>query len=1044
MSRCQAAVFAARESHVLVSNLLVRMGSRRLLPLMRRFTMPLSVGFCLFLLIALSAVSTIAHGLEPRRSVGQESKPTQTDDKAEKRKARRARKGEASKDASTDPPNPAPGGGSTPTGEIVVIVGDQQQKNGDLWIYEGYVIATLADIRLQADRVTFNDATGDMVAEGNVIFDQGPDQRVTARRAEINWTSRKGTFWESTGFTDRTQTGEYVFFTADRVEKTGPLTYEMYNAEVTACEDVVPKWRFSAKRAELRMGDRVTLHNSVFRIKRLPTFVLPYTWLPVTKKERKSGLLLPTSGNSNQKGRTLKMAYYQTLGDSADITFRGDIYTQRGIGMGAEFRAQTDEKSFLRLGVFTVKDRLFGPPGENQGGTAFVGDAVQYLPHGWLAVGNISLVTSLDFRQVFSDDITQVIDPRRQSTFYANNNNRNFSFNFLMSNETTTVFDAASDPQAVPGGGNDVDIGVRQLPEIDTTIYPTRIIDKLPIYFSFDSSIGALKRKETVDGNVALDTPGAVQRFDLLPKITVPLATVAGIAVTPSLSFRETVYTASIDPSVPEFDPDTFTFDPNDPRLDPASPQFSAGVKLFDPVALDPIIPENLSRHYGELAVDVRPPSLEKTFTNDDGTPRFKHLIEPYFTYRLIRGIGEEFTKIIRFDERDAVANTNEVEYAVVNRFYNTMYASEVSRKRSKRFRGQPGEMKPVTPKRDRDKIDEDKDAKPGKKEGQMTTQGEPASDKPGQVLQPVTPEPDREAAKDDAKSDSTQAQDKGKPTLETGTPAELNRPGFSDQDRLSGKAKRASQTDADAITAGNEDSPPQAYEFLTVKVAQKYFFDRNFGGALVEGQRNQFYPIDTLSGYTFGGRARSFSPVNIAIRYRPLSVMYGDLRMDVSADDGVRDVTVSGGVRKDKLAASVSYYLSRKIELQPNSFEAGTFPGNQITTTVQYGDELNGFYGGTRVGYDFTDRFISEGEISTGRLRNSRSYIGWGWDCCGVQFNYNTFKAGLRNESAFSFTFTLAGLGSYGTDQFSQLGGGQGGRKRGKKNRSIGEDDFP
>jgi hypothetical protein len=148
--------------------------------------------------------------------------------------------------------------------------------------------------------------------------------------------------------------------------------------------------------------------------------------------------------------------------------------------------------------------------------------------------------------------------------------------------------------------------------------------------------------------------------------------------------------------------------------------------------------------------------------------------------------------------------------------------------------------------------------------------------------------------------------------------------------------------------------------------------------------------------------------------------------------------------VRKDKLRLSASYVLSRRIEFQPNSFEPGTFPGNQISTTVQFGDELHGIYGGTRIGYDFTDRFISDAEISKGRLKNSRSYVGWGWDCCGVQFNYNTFKAGLRNESAFSFTFTLAGLGSYGTDQFSQLGGGRGGRRRGKKNRNSGDDDLP
>jgi hypothetical protein len=138
----------------------------------------------------------------------------------------------------------------------------------------------------------------------------------------------------------------------------------------------------------------------------------------------------------------------------------------------------------------------------------------------------------------------------------------------------------------------------------------------------------------------------------------------------------------------------------------------------------------------------------------------------------------------------------------------------------------------------------------------------------------------------------------------------------------------------------------------------------------------------------------------------------------------------------------SASYYLSRQIKLKPNGFEPGTFPGDQVSTTLQLGDDLRGLYGGSRIGYDFTNRFISDTEVSRGRLMNSRNYVGYSWDCCGVQFNYNTFKAGLRNESAWSFTFSLAGLGSYGTDQFSQLGGGRGGRKRGKRNRN--DDDLP
>jgi hypothetical protein len=171
---------------------------------------------------------------------------------------------------------------------------------------------------------------------------------------------------------------------------------------------------------------------------------------------------------------------------------------------------------------------------------------------------------------------------------------------------------------------------------------------------------------------------------------------------------------------------------------------------------------------------------------------------------------------------------------------------------------------------------------------------------------------------------------------------------------------------------------------------------------------------------------------------------MYADLRLDVGSEDGlVRNVSIGAGVSGERVTVAATFNLARRIELGLNRFEPGTFAGNQITALFQVGDESAGWYGGTRIGYDLTDRFVAVGNISTGRLRNSRSYFGYQWDCCGMQFNYNTFKAGLRNESAFSFTFNLAGLGSFGTDQFAQLGGGQGARKRGKKQRRAYEDNF-
>ena len=935
----------------------------------------------------------------------QQPEPAARDKKKEKQSKKSAGK------ASIPAASPAkPAGGDNAADEPVEVTADRQSRDGDIYLYEGYVNALQGEMRLQADRVTLNTVTGDMTADGNVVFDQGPEQRVTARRAELNWQSHKGTFWDTTGFTNRTQTGEYIFFNAARVDKTGVDTYEMYDAEVTACEDVVPKWTFKARRAELKMGDRVQLHNSVFRVKTLPVFVLPYMWIPATRKERKSGFLLPTTGSSNQKGRTLKTAYYQTLGDSADITFRGDIYTQRGLGFGAEFRAATGEKSFLRLGVFTVKDRIFGPPGENDGGTAVVGEGVQYLPNGWLAVGSLSLVTSLRFRQVFSDDIKQVIDPRRESQFYANNKTHGMSLNFLASNETTTLFRPSADATQA---GTEVDVKIRQAPAFDLTVYPRRMFDNLPIYLSVDSSIGALKREESVNTITVLTTPAAVQRFDVEPKITVPLATFAGIAVTPSVAFRETFYTSSVDPQVPRFDPDKFTLDPADPRLDPNNSQFQPGLMLYDRNKYDPIVPKSISRAYAELAVDVRPPSLEKTYNNEDGTERFKHVIESYITYRRIDGVGSDFGRIILFDDRDVVANTNEFEYAVVNRIFVKSSPYDLG-KRAKR--GRPGESLQIKPVRPQSSAIDQKDEK-----------SKPA-DKPGTETSTAQP---------------SQTGEEKKQGVEQGQQAELK--SRTKRDDQAGKNKAAAAEQADQTTAGNIDEPEQARELLSFKVAQKYFFDRDFGGALVEGHRNQFYPINTLSGFTFGGVKRAFSPVDISVRYRPLSFMFADVRMDIgSTGEGVRNLTFSGGVRGGNVTVTASYDLSRRIELAPNQFEAGTFPGNQVFTVIRVGDEFKGLYGAMRIGYDFTDRFTGTG-ISKGRLTNSRSYIGYAWDCCGVQLNYSTFKAGLRNESALSFTFTLAGLGSYGSDQFSQLGGGQGGRRRGKKRSNQGDDsDFP
>ena len=73
--------------------------------------------------------------------------------------------------------------------------------------------------------------------------------------------------------------------------------------------------------------------------------------------------LTPTFGGSGAKGARLSTAYYQTLGRSADFTFRSDIYTQRGLGFGGDLRTRANSRSYLNVGFYAVKDRIFGPAG---------------------------------------------------------------------------------------------------------------------------------------------------------------------------------------------------------------------------------------------------------------------------------------------------------------------------------------------------------------------------------------------------------------------------------------------------------------------------------------------------------------------------------------------------------------------------------------------------------------------------------------------------------------------------------------------------------
>jgi len=524
----------------------------------------------------------------------------------------------------------------------VVVYSDRQVVEGQAGSrvvrHMGNVDVRYGIYRLQADEVTIFEADSRMAASGSVIFDQGDDQRITGATAVWNYRTKLGIFEDATGFTNQTNDGTVLYFTAERVERVSLNEIVVTKGKFTACEEAVPKWSFTAETARIKTNDKLRLRNAKFRIKDIPVLVLPFASIPIKEKDRSSGFLTPTAGYSGRKGFRLSTAYYKTLGDSADVTFRADLYASRGIGYGLDMRTRANSRSYFNFGFYAVKDRIFGPNADaqnpDQGGSLIYADGVHYFANGFTASADVRLTSSLAFRQEFSDGIQAIISPIEVSQVFVNKSWGDYTLNLL----------ARSQVISIPN----VREKTRNLPSISFEKRPAMLRFLDGVYFSFKSSIEGVSRREDVDdlalytsiaGSDPIRTPSAVQRLDAYPQLTVPLRT-KYFNFTASGSARVTYYSNS----------------------------FVGGM----------VVGRDVIRKYGEFTFDVRPVALARNYYDGKNGFRFRHVIEPHLTYRFVKGINN-FNRIIRFDHVDTMTDTNEIEFGVTNRFYTRRYGQAVN-----------------------------------------------------------------------------------------------------------------------------------------------------------------------------------------------------------------------------------------------------------------------------------------------------------------------------------------------------------------------------
>jgi LPS-assembly protein len=532
-------------------------------------------------------------------------------------------------------------------GQVTTIRATQQEKAGNVYKARGNVELDYRDYVIFADEATYDSSTGLVTATGHVVLDGGPnDEHIEASHGTYNVRTATGTFYDVVGTTGlRARGGRNVLtssnpfaFTGKVVEKVSLDRYIVHNGTVTSCRVPHPKWTFKSSRVVVDVGGTAKIYNGLFRIKGIPVFYFPFADHPVERLPRQTGFLMPTFGTSSRKGTILGEGFYWAINRSMDALFGFDYYSQRGWAEHATFRAMPNDHTWFQASFYGVEDRGYNPfPARlnpnlcssvagrlcKQGGQDIRTTFNTTLDKNWRAVANLDYLSSFLFRLAFDQVFTSAITSEVTSNAFVSRSGRGYSFN--------AVVDRYQDFQStVPGDA----ITILHAPSFDLSSLD-RPIAHSPFYWSFDTSLDGVARSERDPATGLILRSGTlVGRFDARPDVSLPLR-FRGWMFRPELALRDTVYTES------------------------AAPMGSTELTIGTPA----------NRKAAELAVNLRPPGLTRLFQHRFLDKKWKHVVEPEVTYRYVKGV-DNFTSIPRFDLRDTLSDTNEVEYDLTNRIF--------------------------------------------------------------------------------------------------------------------------------------------------------------------------------------------------------------------------------------------------------------------------------------------------------------------------------------------------------------------------------------
>lgn len=498
----------------------------------------------------------------------------------------------------------------------LTMTADTQERVNGVYILRGHAVMTYRDMRFAADQVTYNDFTHEVNARGHVTFDD-PKGHLEADSAHYNVVTESGWFSKVHGYLRYASPHPHepstsLFVTADKISRIDQDTYTVQAATLHSCEKENQGLAFGLAQAKIELNHTVSGHSAIFRFLGIPVFYFPYLAVSASRQPRQTGFLLPTVFESNQKGFVLGDGFFWAINPSADLLAGVQDFSARGVGISGRFRARPSATSQITANFFTINDHDSNPNLRAPGGSFTVQGDADDIGDGFRGVVNADYVNSLAFRSAWSTNFNTAVFSEAEQTGFATKSFGADSINFYASRYQDFLSAAPVNEQSII---------IRQAPSVSFSGVDKQI-GRSPFFYGFDASVDGVGRSEP-----GFSTPTLTGRLDLFPHLTLRSKPFWGFHLTPTVGLRETYYTTSL---LPDHAP--------------------------------------VNRFLGEVSADIRPPSLEKTFTHSYKGRRFKHVIVPDIQYHLVKPTDpQNLFDIVRFDTTDVVTDDNELQFSLTN-----------------------------------------------------------------------------------------------------------------------------------------------------------------------------------------------------------------------------------------------------------------------------------------------------------------------------------------------------------------------------------------